>query len=123
MPLSVVNTHYHFDHIGGNHEFEEIAIWRQGSYTTQDFVGAEMRVWRPDATLVSSPSLTLEEVLAPELDLRLAGPGRHQGGLGLGRGRDEGSRWRGGDGRGLLEPLDPFLKSAQLLLQEIQLRG
>jgi imidazolonepropionase-like amidohydrolase len=33
-------------------------------YTTQDFVGGEMRVWRPDATLVSSPSLTLEEVQA-----------------------------------------------------------
>ena len=24
-PLKVINTHYHFDHIGGNHEFDEIA--------------------------------------------------------------------------------------------------
>jgi phosphoribosyl 1,2-cyclic phosphodiesterase len=31
LPLSVVNTHYHFDHIGGNHEFEEIAIHEIGA--------------------------------------------------------------------------------------------
>jgi glyoxylase-like metal-dependent hydrolase (beta-lactamase superfamily II) len=31
LPLSVVNTHYHFDHIGGNHEFEEIAIHERGA--------------------------------------------------------------------------------------------
>ena len=33
-------------------------------YTTQDFVGAEYRVFKPDGTLVNSPSLTLEEVQA-----------------------------------------------------------
>jgi imidazolonepropionase-like amidohydrolase len=33
-------------------------------YTTQDFVGGEYRVWKPDATLVNSPSLTYEEVQA-----------------------------------------------------------
>ena len=32
-------------------------------YTTQDFVG-QMYMWKPDATLVASPSLTLEEVEA-----------------------------------------------------------
>ncbi len=32
-------------------------------YTTQDFVGT-MHMWKPDATLVNSPSLTLEEVEA-----------------------------------------------------------
>ena len=32
-------------------------------YTTQDFAGT-MHMWRPDATLVNSPSLTLEEVEA-----------------------------------------------------------
>jgi imidazolonepropionase-like amidohydrolase len=32
-------------------------------YTTQDFAGT-MHMWRPDATLVASPSLTLEEVEA-----------------------------------------------------------
>ena len=31
LPLSVVNTHYHFDHIGGNHEFDEIAIHELGA--------------------------------------------------------------------------------------------
>jgi glyoxylase-like metal-dependent hydrolase (beta-lactamase superfamily II) len=30
-PLSVVNTHYHFDHVGGNSEFEEIAIHELGA--------------------------------------------------------------------------------------------
>lgn len=33
-------------------------------YTTQDFVGAEYHVFKPDGTLVNSPSLTLEEVQA-----------------------------------------------------------
>src|SRR5215813_11221669 len=32
-------------------------------YTTQDFAGT-MHMWKPDATLVASPSLTLEEVQA-----------------------------------------------------------
>jgi glyoxylase-like metal-dependent hydrolase (beta-lactamase superfamily II) len=30
-PVSVVNTHYHFDHVGGNHEFDEIAIHKLGA--------------------------------------------------------------------------------------------
>ena len=33
-------------------------------YTTQDFVGDEYNVWKPDGTLVNSPSLTEEEVTA-----------------------------------------------------------
>jgi imidazolonepropionase-like amidohydrolase len=33
-------------------------------YTTQDFVGGEYRVFKPDGTLVNSPSLTLDEVQA-----------------------------------------------------------
>jgi imidazolonepropionase-like amidohydrolase len=33
-------------------------------YTTQDFVGDELREFRPDGTLVAIPSLTLEEVQA-----------------------------------------------------------
>jgi glyoxylase-like metal-dependent hydrolase (beta-lactamase superfamily II) len=31
LPVSVLNTHAHFDHIGGNHEFEEIAIHELGA--------------------------------------------------------------------------------------------
>jgi glyoxylase-like metal-dependent hydrolase (beta-lactamase superfamily II) len=30
-PVSVLNTHSHFDHVGGNHEFEEIAIHELGA--------------------------------------------------------------------------------------------
>ena len=30
-PLSVVNSHYHFDHSGGNRQFDEIAIHRAGA--------------------------------------------------------------------------------------------
>jgi glyoxylase-like metal-dependent hydrolase (beta-lactamase superfamily II) len=30
-PVSVLNTHAHFDHIGGNHEFQEIAIHELGA--------------------------------------------------------------------------------------------
>lgn len=30
-PISVVNTHYHFDHVGGNHEFEDISIHEVGA--------------------------------------------------------------------------------------------
>ena len=33
-------------------------------YTTQDFVGEEYHVWKPDGSLVNSPSLTFEEVQA-----------------------------------------------------------
>ena len=33
-------------------------------YTTQDFVGDDISVFKPDATLINSPSLTEEEVLA-----------------------------------------------------------
>jgi glyoxylase-like metal-dependent hydrolase (beta-lactamase superfamily II) len=30
-PISVVNTHYHFDHVGGNPEFDEVAIHADGA--------------------------------------------------------------------------------------------
>jgi glyoxylase-like metal-dependent hydrolase (beta-lactamase superfamily II) len=30
-PLSVVNTHFHFDHVGGNREFDDIAIHEVGA--------------------------------------------------------------------------------------------
>src|SRR5204863_6930424 len=33
-------------------------------YTTQDFVGDELREFRPDGSLVAIPSMTLEEVQA-----------------------------------------------------------
>ncbi len=30
-PITVINTHYHFDHVGGNREFDEIAIHEVGA--------------------------------------------------------------------------------------------
>lgn len=30
-PVEVINTHYHFDHVGGNHEFERISIHELGA--------------------------------------------------------------------------------------------
>jgi glyoxylase-like metal-dependent hydrolase (beta-lactamase superfamily II) len=31
LPIDVVNTHYHADHVGGNHEYESIAIHEYGA--------------------------------------------------------------------------------------------
>ena len=31
LPVEVVNTHYHADHVGGNHEYTEIAIQADGA--------------------------------------------------------------------------------------------
>jgi glyoxylase-like metal-dependent hydrolase (beta-lactamase superfamily II) len=33
LPVLVVNTHHHFDHVGGNHEFDQIAIHESGGET------------------------------------------------------------------------------------------
>jgi hypothetical protein len=51
-------------------------------YTTQDFAGT-VHMWKPDATLVNSPSLTLEEVEAiveeaHRLGLKVACAGQHR---------------------------------------------
>jgi imidazolonepropionase-like amidohydrolase len=47
-------------------------------YTTQDFVGDEYSVFKPDGTLVNSPSLTEEEVMAVVDEAHRLGP---QGGV------------------------------------------
>ena len=41
-PISVVNTHYHFDHIGGNWEFDEIAIHERGAELIKAEVSPEV---------------------------------------------------------------------------------
>ena len=41
-PVSVVNTHYHFDHVGGNHEFDDIAIHEIGAPLIELDVPREM---------------------------------------------------------------------------------
>jgi glyoxylase-like metal-dependent hydrolase (beta-lactamase superfamily II) len=42
LQVLVVNTHYHFDHSGGNHLFEEIAIHREGEKQLQERVPEEI---------------------------------------------------------------------------------
>lgn len=41
-PVEVLNTHYHFDHIGGNHEFDEIAIHEIGAPLIEEDVPREL---------------------------------------------------------------------------------
>jgi glyoxylase-like metal-dependent hydrolase (beta-lactamase superfamily II) len=41
-PVSVVNTHYHFDHIGGNAEFDEIVIHELGASLIEAEVPGEV---------------------------------------------------------------------------------
>lgn len=42
LPLLVVNSHYHFDHVGGNHLFGDIAIHRLGAPLLQEPVSPEL---------------------------------------------------------------------------------
>jgi glyoxylase-like metal-dependent hydrolase (beta-lactamase superfamily II) len=41
-PISVVNTHYHFDHIGGNREFEDVSIHEIGAPLAEQEVPREL---------------------------------------------------------------------------------
>jgi glyoxylase-like metal-dependent hydrolase (beta-lactamase superfamily II) len=41
-PVSVLNTHAHFDHIGGNHEFEEIVIHELGAPRLEQEVSPDL---------------------------------------------------------------------------------
>lgn len=44
LPVLVVNSHYHFDHVGGNHLFDDIAIHKAGAEPLQQRPPAE---WFP----------------------------------------------------------------------------
>jgi glyoxylase-like metal-dependent hydrolase (beta-lactamase superfamily II) len=41
-PLEVINTHYHFDHVGGNREFEQISIHELGAPLIESQVPPEI---------------------------------------------------------------------------------
>ncbi|MBK5233376.1 MAG: MBL fold metallo-hydrolase [Thermoleophilia bacterium] len=41
-PISVVNTHYHFDHIGGNWEFDDVAIHEIGAPLIEEAIPREL---------------------------------------------------------------------------------
>ena len=40
-PVSVINTHAHFDHVGGNHEFEDVSVHELGAAKLRQGVPAE----------------------------------------------------------------------------------
>lgn len=42
LPVSVVNTHYHFDHVGGNVEFDQTAIHEAGAKLVTEPVPREL---------------------------------------------------------------------------------
>ncbi|MFD1814715.1 MBL fold metallo-hydrolase [Rhodococcus gannanensis] len=44
LPVTVVNTHHHFDHVGGNHEFDDVLIHLAGAdHLTAPPPAAELR--------------------------------------------------------------------------------
>jgi glyoxylase-like metal-dependent hydrolase (beta-lactamase superfamily II) len=74
LPVTLVNTHYHFDHVGGNHEFADIAIHALGVECLRrplrdEYLSAYMRL-TTDRLRVSSRYEDLHERLfemdAPE---------------------------------------------------------
>jgi glyoxylase-like metal-dependent hydrolase (beta-lactamase superfamily II) len=42
LPIDVVNTHYHADHVGGNHEYESIAIHASGAAMIENEVPRQL---------------------------------------------------------------------------------
>jgi glyoxylase-like metal-dependent hydrolase (beta-lactamase superfamily II) len=62
-PVSVLNTHSHFDHIGGNHEFEEIAIHELGAAALEEAV--------PEALLADYLDYARELVAAAHMYRRM----------------------------------------------------
>jgi glyoxylase-like metal-dependent hydrolase (beta-lactamase superfamily II) len=61
-PISVVNTHYHFDHIGGNWEFDEVAIHAIGAPLIEQPVPREVLAAYVD---YSSRQLAAAEAVRP----------------------------------------------------------
>ena len=77
-PLLVVNSHHHFDHVGGNHEFPDIAIHRSGSELLQ--AGPPARwlesYWESFQEVLAQYQVFRDidqawfQVLAPEMQMR-----------------------------------------------------
>jgi glyoxylase-like metal-dependent hydrolase (beta-lactamase superfamily II) len=68
-PVTVVNSHYHFDHVGGNHEFDDIAIHRVGAPRLEETLSDEA---------AAGYMRTLQEVVelrGPSEELRESAPG------------------------------------------------
>ncbi|HUZ55256.1 MAG TPA: MBL fold metallo-hydrolase [Streptosporangiaceae bacterium] len=78
LPVLVVNSHYHFDHVGGNHLFDDIAIHESGAGRLQERPPAE---WFPAYLEFTEAALAqyrvfrdIDEawfqVLGPEMQMR-----------------------------------------------------
>jgi glyoxylase-like metal-dependent hydrolase (beta-lactamase superfamily II) len=62
-PIEVVNTHYHWDHSGGNEEFERTAIHELGAEQLAEGVPAEdLAFYRPMFELVAERTPTLQSI-------------------------------------------------------------
>jgi glyoxylase-like metal-dependent hydrolase (beta-lactamase superfamily II) len=78
LPVVVVNSHYHFDHIGGNAEFERVAIHRAGGELLGDAprrrsLGRYLDVigdWEADVAAFRELDANLFALLTVELDPR-----------------------------------------------------
>ncbi len=66
VPVSVVNTHAHFDHIGGNREFSDIAIHERGAARLRQGVPEHV----PPAYLAYARELIAAADLYRDLDRR-----------------------------------------------------
>jgi glyoxylase-like metal-dependent hydrolase (beta-lactamase superfamily II) len=77
-PVMVVNTHYHFDHVGGNHEFDEIAVHALGAKrltepARPEYLNAYMRLTEERLALTRGYQALhdrLYELDMPELRMR-----------------------------------------------------
>ena len=78
LPILVVNSHYHFDHVGGNHLFDDIAIHELGAerlaagpppHWFASYLAAVQEVLAQYAVF-REIDMTWFQVLAPEMQMR-----------------------------------------------------
>lgn len=77
-PILVVNTHHHFDHVGGNAWFDEIAIHREGEALLRKGPSPDLlrRYWSgfsdyfAEFQVFRAMDAALFQVLAPEMQMR-----------------------------------------------------
>lgn len=83
LPVVVVNSHYHFDHVGGNHEYDSVAIHHLGAdlldnpqrAKTVDALVGVLQSWSGDVAAFRELDANLFSLLTVELDPRPLPPG------------------------------------------------